>query len=187
MDNELKSSPLRVFSIYSNVNRVFKRKKIRDDDNLYKMLYTKIYNANSWSKPQCIRIFNEIENSFYSYRDLLLAMWYELMFNDKIQLNKLTDERVNEIKVLFTEEELKKDKKIILSINKNIIFNNITEYFKVNTENESYIYSFIKKKYISPIFWLKYGHLFDEVEQEYEESVEHIRFRKICKYMKCHY
>jgi len=187
MDKELKSSALRVFSIYSNINRVMKRKKIKDDDNLYKMVFYKMYDKSEWIKPQCIRIFNEIENSYYTYRDLLIAMWYELIFNNRIQLKNLTDTKIKEVKILFSELELKKDKKIILSINKNIIFNDITDYFKINTENETYIYTLIKKKYISPIFWIKYGYVFDKVEQIYEESEEHIRFRKICKYITSQY
>jgi len=186
MNKNLKSSPLRVYSIYTNVKKVLKRKKYKDE-NLYKMVWFKGYNDAKWIHNDCKRIFNDIENSFYSYNDLLIAMFYESIFIKSFTLRMLTDKRINEIKSLFSLIELKKDKKILLAINKNIIFNSIEDYFRLNTEEVSYIYELIMKKFISPIFWIKYDNFFDSIEQIYKESEEHIKFRKICKYMKSHY
>lgn len=174
-----------VFSVYYNVQKVLKRKKYKEEDLLVPV-FPKIFDSNKYLKKTCIRIFNDIENSFYTYNDLLIALLYENIFG-KFNLNDINEKQVKEIKSLFTLSQLKKDKKIIHSINKNTIFNTIEDYFKINSDNETYIYFLIKKKFISPIFWLKYEYLFDRIEQKFEESEEHYKFRKICKYIKSHY
>jgi len=183
----LKSSSLLVFSIYHNVNKVIKRKKYKDTD-LFKLVYPKLYESNSYNKHNCIRIYNDIENNFYTYRDFLITLLYQYIFTNKsIQLKNINEKLIIKTSLLFGKKELEKNKKIVLSINKNTIFNTLQDYFKINKDKESYVYLLIKNKYISPIFWIKYDYLFDENGQKYIESQEHFRFRKICKYIKSHY
>lgn len=179
----MNSSSLQVFSIFINCNRaVYKTKKYSEQD-LYKLSFAGLYNSsNKFIVNNCVRIYNEIENGYYSYRDLVIYVLYSMIFSRSIKYKEIDIESVRKIREIFTNNELIRNKKIILSINKAVKFKSVEEFFSIKN-GESYVYDLIKKKYISPIFCVKYESYFSGND----ESEEHFRFRKILKLMRNNY
>lgn len=178
----MQSSSLRVYSIIFNCRDIIKKNKNKSIDKLVvKIQYDR---SKEFYRNQCKRIYNEIENSFYNYNDLKLFLLYEYLFNDSIKLKNINAKNVKLIKKLFIKKQLNEDKYLILRVNKQTKYNDIKKYFVIREMeggNYSIIYNLILKKYISPLFWIKYSYVVTEFENE---EKDHKRFRKICNIMK---
>lgn len=143
-----------VFSIIHNV-----KKRIKDGKTPIYRICTTIHFNKSIEKDsyvvQCAkRIFNDIENGYYSLEDFVIALCYEYIWNNNVNLTQIKKEKIQLIKKLFTKEQLEKDKKFILELNKRVKLKGIKEYLKVNEKGTSIIYELIKNRKISPIFFL---------------------------------
>lgn len=174
----MQSSVLRVYSIIFNiVNIVKKKRNIKIDVLVYKGQFEKV---REYYKIHCKRIFNEIENSFYSYKDLKLFVLYSYLFVKWPNIKNINKKNIKEVKLLFSKNRLEEDKKYFLEINKRVKLNDLEKYFIIK-EGVSIVYNLIKKKLLSPIFWIKYSSIVDNFEGE---SIEHKYFRRICNLIK---
>ncbi len=180
-----KGSPLKVFSFVHNVIDIIEKKK--------NMSFTKTRHPNHYNrqkdliKKYCFRIYNDIENSYYSYKDLTIAT-LSLYYNHEIfkynSYKYLTDKYINIIKDKFSTEQYSKDKKFIENLNKNkgISFKKNEDFFILREGGQSIIYDLIKKQYISPIFFIK---LLNKFKFETKlMSKDYIRFERITKKIK---
>lgn len=105
----------------------------------------------------CKRIYNDIENSYYSHKDLIICYLYESLFiNKKINMNILTKKRIKQIKNMLTAKQFNKDKKFLLQINDNLNIKDFSEYFIIKNNGTNIIFNLIKEGYITIIFFLFY-------------------------------
>ena len=102
------------------------------------------------------RVYNDLENCVYSYKNLAVYMWYKYGIGNPINVYIMDTRDIKEVNKLFTSKQLEKDKEFIKNINKQLKFNSIDEYFTINESGESVIYELIKKNYISPVFFVRY-------------------------------
>lgn len=164
-----KGTPLRVYSIYTNIiNYVFGNKNVKLNKILKSYVFEK--KSNQFVKDQCFRIYNEIENSFYSYNDLTIALLF-ISFRDKPNLKNIDRKLIIKCLKHFDKKQLKEDEKFILDLNKELKFNNIKEYFNI-ISGESIICELFLKGLISPLFFIKYFNLLPNNEKkEYKHIV----------------
>jgi predicted metal-binding protein len=111
-------------------------------------------------KDQCFRIYNEIENSFYSYKDVVAFLIYESLWHDDVKLPEVNSESINKFKAIFTEEQLLKDRRMIDKINKQANLKDIKEYFFIRENGESLIYRLCMQKIVSIYFFAYYANSF---------------------------
>jgi len=149
------NSSLLVYSVINNLIKTINTDIEIEDvdvfqigDNRFKYLKSKEY-----FHIYCKKIYNDLENSYYDYSDLILFVCHQYIFNNKINLKDINNKNVNEIIKLYTREQLEKDKKFILSVIKQSIVKNLNELFKIKEDGESIIYSLIQQKFISPFFF----------------------------------
>jgi len=163
-------------------NRLAERLDI-DKDKLFKMVNTQGYNRvrNTPYGKIYKKIYNDIENGYYTHDDLIIFYIYKLIFSDDVKLPEIRYKNIKEIKKLFTEKQLKIDEKFILEIKNELKINNVIGFFKINIDGENIAYNLIKNKYISPIFYLKYykRYLTKNKENNIFRNEDFIRFEKL--------
>lgn len=171
----MNSSSLLVFSIIQNVKKFVEKEK---DLDLFKMQSAVWFDKSSdFTKRHCKRIYNEIENAYYSYNDLVIFLLYELIFFDKNHVKLITEKDINITSKLFTEEQLEKDQEFLIQLNDKIKLTDIADYFKINRNGGNIIYEkLILNKNVSPYFYIECQNLVSrEEEKESEELKKFIR------------
>jgi len=134
-------------------------KEVMDSDiknEIFKTVpYSSFQRGDFQTVLQCKRIYNDIENGYYTHKQFVVAYLHESMFVDKkIHIKKLTLKRINEIKKLYTMKQFNDDKKFISTINESLEITKISDYFKINNDGENIIFNLIKKRFVNPIFYL---------------------------------
>ena len=121
----------------------------KEDYDLYILVKKDIYNnANKYFINECNRIYKEIYNCYYSYRQMILYMIYRYIVDGKVPcMNKIKHTNIKEMMRLFTKKQHKEDKKFVAQVIE-----------KTNVSGQKEIIKSIafltKEKYISPMFFL---------------------------------
>lgn len=168
----MESSVIRVFSIISNIRNSLKKNK---EIVLDKLVFFKILEKSpEFLKKQYKRIYNEIENSFYTYDDLKLFCFHQIIVNKNVKEVDISIKNIENIKKEFTEQNIEFNKRILIAIEEKIKFRILKKYFEIGNDGYSMVYKLIMKKYISLYFWLLYDKFF--VESSLENN-KHLKFR----------
>jgi len=159
--------------------------QIIDFEKLYKKVSVFCFNkSRPYYKSISKRIYNDIENNFYSHEDFIMCYIHEALFEEGyvVDIHKLKLDRIREILKLYTTKQLNKDKEFILEINQELKLN-IEDLFKVNEQGESIVFNLIKKNYIHPIFYIKYSKKLLTLEPENINlvTIEYLHFWRLCK------
>lgn len=179
------NSPRLIFSIIRNVDLWVNKDK---DINLLTLVHPIHFERiKEYYKIHCNRLFNELENNYFRVKDLIVYLLYCYIFEEKINLNDIVYKKINDVSKLFTLKQLEEDKQFIINLQKELkLKNGIQEYFTFLNDGNNIIYNLIKKKYISPIFFMKYSDklLTKEKENNIFVSNEFKRFKKISEKIK---
>lgn len=181
----MENSSYAVFSVLKNFNYFIKTKntnKSINRDNLFKPVWRGCFDNCRDSRLiiQCQRIYNELENHYYTYDDMIIALAYMYLFSENVKLSDLKTSNVVSICKKFTRSQLDIDKKFILNVNKYIKFNKLEDFFKLNDDCKSVIYELIMDKTISPIFYCYFVNKY--LTNLFENDIfntEYKRFNKI--------
>lgn len=159
-----------VFSIIKNVEKFLESNK---DVNIFKEQSIFWYTKNpDFIKNICKRIYNEIENHFYSYYDLAIFLLNYSIFYGKCDYKYILEKDINKASEIFSKEQLQKDEKFMLELNQILNFD-AEEYFKIKKEGGNIIYEdLIMKRKISPYFYLEY---YTKVKREEEKESEELK------------
>jgi len=134
-------------SVNSSVNNKKKFKRVYVKKNMYN-------NSNVFIKKQIKRIYNDIENNFYSIIDFILIMYYISIFG-KIDLKKIDKANISEMKEVLTKDRIKKDIAFIKRIQKKLKFKNVNKFIIIDRYGNNYLYNnLVLNKYISPITYM---------------------------------
>lgn len=170
---------VKVYSVFKNCQDIIVNKKNTDLDKIWP---TNLYNKlPDYIQKNYHRIYNDIENGYYTYFDLILAIYHKYLFTEKVFVNKIKYKYIKDTKNLYTKSELQKSKKILLDINSEFGFKNIQKYFNIQEDGYALIYNLIKKEIVSPILFLKY---FNFTENNKNVNKEYKRFIYIMKKIK---
>jgi hypothetical protein len=170
-----RSSIWRVFSILKNVEKISKGKIINNIDDL--VAYQWYERAPKYVVDRCGRIYNEIENHWYTYQDFIIYVLYLYLFEEKLDYKKLKYDGIKIILEKLTKKEIKKDQEKLKQINQEVKLKNITEYFKIKSDGEPIIFKLIEQEIISPMFFIKYKKYIDGDDSK--KSKKLLRFEKI--------
>lgn len=154
--NDMTNSSYKIFCLYKRLPDVLM------DFDLYPNLeqpVTKNWfeHTSPFIKKQCYRIYNEIENSYYNFNDVVSFLIYRSLWDKDIKLNEVNDKNIELFKSKFTFKQLNEDRRIINEINKKAGFPHIREYFQVRENGESLIYRLCMEEVISLYFFVYYS------------------------------
>ena len=186
----MKNSSYLVFSVYQNTKTVIEKQKYKNE--IMKTVHRGWYNKTKpYTVNHCKRIFNEIENGYYTYDDMIIHMLTESLFNTKaIVISKITEKSVKKTLKLYTKKRLKIDKEFIKKVNIDVGLTSLKDFFEINEDGENLIYTLTNKEFISPAFYAQYGkkYLTRSIENTILLSKEYERFELtnniIIKYLK---
>jgi len=168
-------TPLKVFSFYKNVLLyVDKNKKIKITSFRSQPEYLR---QSAFIKRHCTRIYNEIENGFYSYKDLTMAFLF-ISYRSKIKLDEINVKLMKKILAHFTDRQLKEDKRFVQELNQELSFTNIKQYFKF-LSGECIIYELFLKGLISPMLLIQFFELLED-----DGKKEYIKLKRITDKLK---
>lgn len=156
MSKNWQVSSFNVFCVYNNIQKIIDTgewfPEIQD-------VSPKWYeNSPEWIVNRCKDIYNDLENKYYSYNELMIYMYYCHLFKKGEILCGNLHSKIIDTTQLFSKNQLEQDKKLIIEINKKLKLkpDPAFELFKIRSEGFSIIYDLTKKKKISPIFFIKY-------------------------------
>jgi len=178
------NTTLKVFSIIRNVEDFVKG---GNDIDLFKLCHFIRYKKSSkYYITNAKRIYNDIENGYYTTKELVVYMLYKsMMANKRIDLFKIKGEVVRETMKLFTKKTLNKDLEVLKSVAKNMEFKNIQDFFDMKEDGTNIAFVLTKKELISPVFFIK--NLNKNLTSESKDdiiNVEFEQFKKIAKKIK---
>jgi len=187
----MQNSILQVFSVYQNVNRLIKSKNAPSYFDIFKSASIIWYNRSHPNiKRFCERVYNEIENHFYSLEEFALTILVENIYNKRCELSSLTSKNINSTKDIFSKERFLLDQQLILDMNAQTHVKSLADYFSINRMGVSIVYELImhEKRFLSPYFFLRYE---DKAIQEMEEcdkmvqpSEEYNKFKRVINIIK---
>lgn len=184
----MKNSTQQICSLILNAKTFFeKHKNVKD---IHRNLGpVPLQRSQEYSKRHYKRIYNDIENGFYSYKDLVAYISLFYIWEDKLNLKEITDESVKGCATVFSNDRYLDDCKIIegaltLFDTSAASHMNYVSLFEPNELGTSYIYEFIIKGVISPIFFIKNFDIFQNNRNSKKESKEYSDFIKKISYIK---
>ena len=125
------------------------------------------------------RIWNNIENNKYTFKQLQLCICYASLMNEK-PINVINEEYINNNIHFFSKKQLKIDTHIIYNLNKKFNITEIKDYFTLDSTGKTIIFNLIMKKYISPLYYIVYSKKVNATNNiQYIENKDHIKFRRI--------
>lgn len=151
---EINNSSKMVFNVMNNIKQMVKKRKDIDitKDNYW------FHKSSEWMMNKYKRIYNDIENHYYGYDELIIYTFYNQIFKQSFELKGIMSDNIKNTMKLFTRQQFDNDKNFIIEVNKKVKWypNPIMELFKIRKKvGYSYVYHFTKNKNISPIFFLK--------------------------------
>jgi len=173
----------KIFSIYQNIKSVFENNKQLDNIEILvsSRWFNSTYQKIKFYAITCDRIYNEMENVFYDFNDLILYYLYSYMFADKVSFEKANYRDIIHIKKLFTTQQIELDKETFKQIFKSYGDINKLYFFKLNENGSTKIVDLILERKLSPAFWYKCRTFFDMSVHDFKENDTHKKFRKIMK------
>jgi len=157
----MNNSSYKIYSLYKRIPFVFNNE---EEDNF--VMHTSLDqpvakgmfdHTGKYIKNQCYRIYNEIENSYYSYDDLTNFLIWRSLWDKAVDLPGITYEAIDNFKEKFTDKQLQRDKGVIDAINMQMKFPRVRDYFKIREHGESVIFRLCMKEIVSVYFFAYYA------------------------------
>lgn len=175
--------PIQVFSFQRSVQVALKQDEI--DFDLDKILpYPMFKRSPEYIINQCTRITSEIYSNVYSFYEFKLVYLYLLLFNKNVDLKNINLKNIKKIRKLFSNNQLENDRELILKLKGEIDYDDISFFFRFNVNDVTYLYEFMEKELISPMFWLRYADDKYFKNNEFIENEKHQHFRNVMKLLK---
>jgi hypothetical protein len=161
-----------IYKTFSVINNSIKSAKKLKKLDLYEYCNEFQFNRSSdYILSKSKTIYNDIENHYYSYDDLIVAIAYNFIFKKSLSWNEINNKNILNIKKLFTQGQLEQDKKFIIKVCEKINHldanNPLGDLFKINEDGKSIIYELVLQKNISPYFYIYFKNSFLTLNQEY--------------------
>jgi len=117
--------------------------------------YYRYKNSKDYTKKVGKRIYNELENHIYTYKDLLIYLLYNYSFDKNIKIYQIYPTDIKKIAKIFTKKQIKNDEDFIIKMNQNLKLKNVSELFEIRENGEPIIYDLIKNNYVSVAIYVK--------------------------------
>jgi len=172
----MKYSRLMVFSIFLHVQRQLERKKKVFFSDKINPTSNRVFDRSSiYVRSNVNRIYNEIENSYYTLNDYMIALLCSKL-HGKFDFRMVRKKEIVQLKGVFNEKRLSADKEFLLALKRKLSLN-MKDLFGLRENQESIIFELLEKEYISDAFSVKYSDYFldDYLDQKRNKYV------KVCK------
>ncbi len=168
-----------IFSLFYNLKNIIEKDKMINDQVIDGYLLSLVFNrTKEHVKYQYKKVWNDLENGFYNYRELKLYLLYQYFIGKKPFIAKIERDKVKEISQKFSKEQWETDKQVIKQICKRINKKNIKEFLEIKKEDETYVvHELIEKNLIGPLVFINY---YDKLENLQEND----KLKKIIKIIK---
>lgn len=181
-----KNSVIQICSLILNSKTLFERN--RRVKNIHKNVGPiPLQRSTEYSTRHYKRIYNDIENSFYSYKDLtaFIALYY--LWETKLNLYDIKDSSVKGTSYILSNERYNEDLETVnnaLAIfDTSGVVQNYNMLFKTNDIGTCHAYELIIEGIISPIFFIKNLKIYEDFKEEDKESDEYRCFIKKIYYI----
>lgn len=123
--------------------------KSNDKLNIWQLVSKAGYQrAPVYIVKECKRVYNEISNCYYTYRQIVLYMTYSYLIDGKVpSINNIRHKNIKEVMRLFSTKQHRLDKKFVKEILEKTQLTDRGEIIKA-------LIPLTKEKYISPMFFL---------------------------------
>jgi hypothetical protein len=181
-----KNSVLQICSLILNLKTVFeKNRKVKYiHRNIGKVPYER---SHEYSQRHYKRIYNDIENGFYSYEDLWNFICVYYLFEDKLKLSDIQDNAVKDASYILSNDRYVKDADImnnaIATFDTSSASLSYDILFEPNDIGTSYAYELVIEGVISPIFFIKNLVFYEKNRKVSKESKEYSKFVKKIYYI----
>lgn len=132
---------------------------------------------------QCKRMFNEIENGWYSHSDIIFYVLNQYMLGKKFDYGSIRAEAISETRSWYTEKQFEIDTLYMVAVQKESDISNLIDFFLPTECGEPYIYPLITQGLVKPRYYMKMKLILltDEVENNFlfSRSDKYRRFEKI--------
>lgn len=166
--------PIHFYNFIKNVEKYLKGKDVETFvDNSYR---TKI---DGRLKYICENLYTKHQNKHFTMRQYCFYILNMLLCSSDEILFKPSEwelEQISNIGELFEISRLKKDRETIKQILEKLNLETDDKLFNINSNGESIIVDFLLKKYISPIYIMRYMSKF---VHDGTESDQHKRVRRL--------
>jgi hypothetical protein len=183
----INNSVVQICSLILNTKSLFERnQRVKD---VHRNVGTfPLDRSNDYSKRNYKRIYNDIENCFYTYDDLLAFIVLYYLWEPKLKLNEIKDTSVKDASYIFSNKRYTDDLEIVNNALASFdTSGNIQDYnllFNTNDIGTSYAYELIIQGVISPIFFINNLAFYEKNRQEDKESNIYRVFIKKIYYIK---
>ena len=165
------NSSYAVFSVNVNIRYIIS--KCNETKNIYSFVSRKMYEkTNPYLVKECKRIYNEIENCYYTYDDMVIYYLHVFLITGKLpQLKEINQKNVKEMLRLYTDTQAEKDMEFIKTVSRKADIKGIYPFTLAAVQ-------LVKEKYISPRFlidFLKRNILTKQNENDIFNSTEELK------------
>lgn len=180
----MKNSILVVFSVIRNVDDFIKFKK---DIDLFKISHVmRFKKSTKFYVENAKRIYNDIENRYYTLKELTIFLLYRYMMGDKkVQLYKVKPKDITETMQLFTTKRTKVDLNLLKAVYKEFKFKSIKDYFDLKEDGTNIAYILTIQGKISPVFFIKnFEKNLTNDKKDVKINKEYEQFKRIARKIK---
>lgn len=153
--------------------------------NIYNYIKGKTDNIfeNRYPKPVPEKVMTQLRNimtfynnNYFTIRQLLLYITYYSLTDDNFhgKIYSWDTKHIADIDNLFTPDQLKKDKEIIKNLSKKNGLK-ISDYMMINSSGDMISLELMKKKFISPIFVIRFKDLIAAKSKPSDETARMLR------------
>lgn len=150
----MNNSSFKIYCLYKRIAFIFWEENYDMFPRLLEPVQKGMFESTpKYIKDQCYRIFNEIENAYYTFDDLVGFLMYRSLWDKKVKLDEVNGKSVRAFKERMTLKQLKRDKEVLGEINEQAKLGHISEYFLIRENGESLIYRLCMKEIVSIYFF----------------------------------
>ena len=180
------NSVVQICSLILNCKTLFERN--RRVKNVHRSVgIIPLSKSTEYSKRHYKRIYNDVENGFYSYEDLTAFIGLYYLWEPRIKLHDITDDSVKGASYILSTERYNEDVEIVnnalVAFDTSGVVQNYDILFETNDIGTCYAYELIIEGIISPVFFLKNLKLLEKLREEDLESDEYRNFIKKIYYI----
>jgi len=153
MNSTIENSSVLVCSYYRNVMDILKGRTVKDPFKTIPVyVFTKM---PAFTIKNCQRIYNDIENHYYTYTDIFLFVAYRDLLGKKCYIQDITRDDVKSVSKLFTILRVKDDLLKLKSIAKKSGITKMSEFFELDDNGDNILRNLVLGGHISPLTYIK--------------------------------
>ena len=180
----MKNSTLLVFSVIRNIEQFVKKDK---DIDIYKMSHViRFQKAPKFYAENAKRMYNDIENGYYTLKELVIYLLYQYMMGEKkIALYTIKQKHIIDTMKLFTTKKLKEDLNLLKAVHKTLKFKSLQNYFDIKEDGTNIAFILVKSGKISPVFFIRnFEKFLTNDKEDVIINVEYKQYVRIAKKIK---